>query len=233
MLSGTPAFGSDPRGLRRSKVDEVYAALKHAILTGEMPPNAPIDKGKLCEAFGVSRLSITNAVNRLVFDRFVVVEPQRGSYVAKMRLTDAIQWIFVRRAVEVEVAAACAEKLPEDAIARLGHNVAYQETALKGNDLQVFHELDGQFHQIMTDGLGFERVGEFLGPLRAHLDRIRLALLPEPGRIQATYAEHVAIYEAIAARDVSRAKKQMGAHLDRVLQSLKVFAQRRPDLFEP
>ena len=94
-----------------SKADQIYGALKLAIVTGELPPEAPIDKLELCARFGVSRLSVTTAVNRLAFERLVVVEPQRGSYVSRIRISDVRQWMMVRRALEVEVVASCAERL--------------------------------------------------------------------------------------------------------------------------
>jgi GntR family transcriptional regulator, rspAB operon transcriptional repressor len=225
-------FGRDSGTLRESKVDRVYSALRRAIASGELPPNAPIDKGELAGRFGVSRLSITTAVNRLAFDRFVVVEPQRGSYVAKIRLTDAKQWMLVRRAVEVEVAGVGARELPDDSIVRLGHNLAYQQTAVASKDFQGFHELDTRFHRLIIDDLRLERVGEILDPLRTHLERIRLTLLPEPGRINTTYQEHAAIYRMIAVRDAGGSRDSMAAHLDRVLHELEDFAQRHPDFFE-
>jgi len=225
-------FGRGAQPLRHSKVDQVYHALRHAIASGELAPNAPIDKAELCNRFGVSRLSITMAINRLAFDRFIVVEPQRGSYVPKMRLADVKQWMLVRRAVEVEIVAVCARDLSDDSIARLGHNLAYQKTALDGNDVQGFHELDKQFHRIMIDHLELDRVGEILDPLQTHLDRIRLTLLPEPGRIKATFKEHTAIYRTIAARDEDAARDAMKSHLDRVQQEFESYVQRHPDLFE-
>jgi DNA-binding GntR family transcriptional regulator len=233
LRNADPAvFGLDPGTLRKSKVDQVYSALRRSIASGELPPNAPIDKGELCRRFGVSRLSITTAINRLAFDRFVVVEPQRGSYVAKIRLTDAKQWLLVRRAVEVEVVGVGARDLSDESIARLGHNLAYQRTALASNDLQGFHELDTRFHRLIIDDLRFDRVGEILDPLRTHLERIRLTLLPERGRINSTFEEHTAIYHMIAGRDIVGARDAMGLHLDRVLRELEEFAQRHPDFFE-
>src|SRR5215469_17750870 len=103
--AGAAARGRDAR---ESKVDRAYAALKRAIVSGALAPQTPIDKNEWCAAFEVSRLSITTAINRLAFEGLVVVEPQRGSYVAKIRLEDVRQWMLMRRALEMEVVAVCA-----------------------------------------------------------------------------------------------------------------------------
>ena len=220
------------RGARESRVDRLYVALKQAIVSGHLAPETPIDKAEWGGRYEVSRLSVTTAINRLAFEGLVVIEPQRGSYVARMRLADVKQWMLMRRALEVEVVVACATALPGEELAKLGQNIAYQRAALASGHLQGFHELDTRFHRQMADGLGLARISEVLDPIRTHLERVRRTLLPEPGRMQETFAEHETIYQAVAARAVDRARRQMANHLDRVASELEAFATRHPDFFE-
>lgn len=227
--TSSAAFGA---GGRQSKADRVYLSLKQAIVSGALPPDALIDKIELSTRFQVSRLSVTAAVNRLAFERLVVVEPQRGSYVAKIRLDDARQWMLIRRALEMEVVATCARELPEAAIERLARNIAYQRTALDAGDMQGFHELDTVLHLQLVDGLGWGRVAEVLEPVRTHLERVRRTLLPEPGRMNRTFAEHQEIYRAIAAREPDAAREAMERHLNQVLRELEIFVARHPGFFE-
>lgn len=220
-------------GARESRVERAYLALKQAIVSGGLEPDTPIDKNEWGARFKVSRLSITTAVNRLAFEGLVVIEPQRGSYVARMHLADVKQWMLMRRALEMEVVASCATTLAEEGLARIGQNLAYQRTALSSGDLQGFHELDTRFHRLMVDGLSLTKISEVLDPIRTHLERVRLTLLPEPGRMRQTFAEHEAIYQAIAAHDAPRARQEMANHLDRVACELEAFVARHPDFFEP
>ena len=220
------------RGVGGSKVDQAYLALKQAIVSGALAPETPIDKNEWCAVFEVSRLSITTAINRLAFERLVVVEPQRGSYVARIRLEDVRQWMLMRRALEVEIVAVCAANFSDRTIEGLGQNLAYQRAAITSGDLQGFHELDNRFHCQMTEGLGLARVGEVLDPIRTHLERVRRTLLPEPGRPEGTFGEHEAIYRAIAARQPDQARNEMANHLDRVSRELHSFVARHPGFFE-
>src|SRR3954451_19936756 len=103
--SGQSRPGREPPA-RLSKADQIYVSLKNAIISGELLPAATIDKSELCTRFGVSRLPVTTAVNRLAYEGLVLIEPQRGSYVAKIQLDDVIQWMSARRALEVEIAEA-------------------------------------------------------------------------------------------------------------------------------
>lgn len=229
-LVGTETSGA---GARQTKADRVYLSLKQAIVSGELPPNAVIDKSELSARFHVSRLSVTAAISRLAFEKLVDVEPQRGSYVTKIRLSDARQWMLVRRALEMEVAATCARELPDGAIERLGRNIAYQRTALKAGDVQGFHELDTVLHLQLVEALGWGRIAEILEPVRTHLERVRRTLLPEPGRMKRTFAEHQEIHRAITAREPEAARKAMEHHLNQVLRELEIFVARHPGFFEP
>lgn len=224
--------GGTARRAGGSKVDQAYLALKRAIVSGALAPDAPIDKNEWCAIFEVSRLSITTAINRLAFEGLVVVEPQRGSYVAKIHLEDVRQWMLMRRALEIEVVGVCAADMRDDAIAALGQNLAYQMAAISSGDLQGFHELDTRFHRQLTEGLHLGRVGEVLDPIRTHLERVRRTLLPEPGRPEGTFREHEAIFRAIAAHEPDQAKSEMANHLDRVSRELQSFVAKHPGFFE-
>jgi len=180
----------------------------------------------------VSKLSITTAINRLAFEGLVVVEPQRGSYVARIHLEDVRQWMLTRRALEVEVVGVCAADMSEAAIAALGQNLAYQKAAIASGDLEGFHELDTRFHRQMTESLSLARVGEVLDPIRTHLERVRRTLLPEPGRPEGTFREHEAIYRAIAAHEPDQARREMADHLDRVSRELQSFVAKHPGFFD-
>ncbi|KWV53201.1 hypothetical protein AS156_08505 [Bradyrhizobium macuxiense] len=233
-VGGFSGGAAQARGRRagESKVDKAYSALKRAIVSGALAPDTPIDKNEWCATFDVSRLSITTAINRLAFEGLVVVEPQRGSYVARIHLEDVRQWMLMRRALEIEVVGVCATSMPENAIAALGQNIAYQEAAIASGDLEGFHELDTRFHRQMTESLGLARVGEILDPIRTHLERVRRTLLPEPGRPEGTFREHEAIFRAIAAHQADQAKNEMADHLDRVARELQSFAAKHPGFFE-
>ena len=55
----------------------------------------------------------------------------------------------------------------------LRRNLRYQEAAIAGADHDGFLALDVAFHELLTGGLGLNRVADALGGLRLHLDRVR------------------------------------------------------------
>ena len=58
-------------------------------------------------------------------------------------------------------------------------------------------------------------------------------LMPPPGRIRQTLAEHAAIVAAIAAGDVESARDAMDRHLTETAGQFESFARERPELFSP
>jgi DNA-binding GntR family transcriptional regulator len=216
-----------------SKADRIHLALKASIVRGELAPGAAIDKPALCERFAVSRLPVTTAINRLAYEGLVRIERQRGSYVARIRLVDVLQWMMARRAVEADVAAEAARRLPPAALESMSRSLHYQEAAIAGRDFDGFLQLDVAFHRLLTDGLDLPRVAELLDGLRTHLDRVRRLLLPEPGRMGATLDEHRGIGDAIAGRRPAAADRAMRRHLDVVIERLVSFERAHPNFFGP
>lgn len=220
-------------GRAHSKAEQVYGAVKEAILSGALEPGAPIDKLALCERLGVSRFPVSAAISRLAFERLVLVEPQHGSFVARISADDVRERLFIRRALETEIAAEAARRLDASGRGALEENLIEAARAAEAGNRPKFYALDVGFHATLTANLGLDRSGEILDGLRAHLERVRRLLMMPPGRMQATLAEHRAIVEAVAGADARTARAAMEAHLAAVATMFENFARERPELFYP
>ncbi len=97
---------------RSSKAGYVYETIKEAILSGELAPGTAIDKAALCDRLGMSRFPVTTAVNRLGFEKLVVIEPQHGSFVSRISIRNVREFMMIRRALEAEIAAQAAAIRP-------------------------------------------------------------------------------------------------------------------------
>lgn len=216
---------------RENKAGLVYDALKEAILSGQLEPGAPIDKAAICERLGVSRFPASTAIGRLAFERLVVVEPQHGSFVAGISIAGVREALFIRRALETEIAARAASELEPARKRSLEGNVEAQAKALKARDLPEFFALDIALHQSLADGLGLRASREILGNLRAHLERLRRMLMQPSGNVERTLAEHRALVEAIAKGSAVAAGKAMATHIAAVAEAFEAFARQNPTLF--
>jgi GntR family transcriptional regulator, rspAB operon transcriptional repressor len=218
------------KGTRGGAGSHVYSVLREAIISLELKPGQVLDKQVFAERFGVSRAPIYDAFTRLQAEALVDVVPQRGTTVSLIKISDARENMFLRRAIEVEAVRAVTRNFSGDHLEALKQNLRYQTAAAANMDLVGFHRFDLEFHAVLFEALGFERVKAFAETARLGLDRVR-RLLNSRRRQEVTLQEHQAIVDAIAERSSNAAASAMGVHLDAVMKELENFASANPELF--
>jgi len=203
------------------KTDMVYASLRRRIRDLQLPPGAPLRKDSLAAEFGVSRAPVNEAIARLAEEGLAEVFPQHGSFVAAIRASDVRAGLFMRMGLETEAVREAAARCDSDLIAALDGNIAAQASALAGDRLSRFYELDEALHALIFSSLGHVRAQRLLDTARAPLDRVRRLALPEPGRPEKTLAEHRRLVEAIRLGDEAFAGAAMRAHLTAVAEAVE------------
>lgn len=208
----------------------VHAALREAIVQLDLKPGEFLDKQAIAARMGVSRFPVGEAMNRLAAEGLVDIIPQSGSRVTLIKISDARENMFFRRALEVETVRSIAGHAPSALLDQLRSNLRYQQAAIGAQDLKGFHTFDLSFHAALQDQLGYERVRNATETARLGLDRVR-RLLNTRRRLELTLSEHEAVVTALEKRDGEAAASAMHRHLDAVLAELEFFAQDRPELF--
>ena len=66
--------------------EEIYIDLLNRIISLELEPGQKISENAISEVYGVSRSVVRNSFARLMQNGFLVVYPQRGTYVSKIDL---------------------------------------------------------------------------------------------------------------------------------------------------
>lgn len=220
-------------GLERAPggaTERVVDALREAIVTLEIAPGTSLDKAALTARFGVSRFPIAAAFNRLKAEGLIEIRPQSGSIVSLIRLTDARENMFLRRALEGETVAMLAARSDPELLVEVERNLRYQNAAVQADDRQGFHRLDLEFHDLLISAVGYPRMRATVEHARLALDRVR-RLLFTPRRHAASYAEHKAIFEAVRDGKPELARAAMADHIDSVMSELEAFSVSNPGVF--
>jgi DNA-binding GntR family transcriptional regulator len=217
--------------LAGNATERVLAAIRESIVELEFLPGTIIDKAALCSRFGVSRFPVSDALTRLQAEGLVDILPQRGTRVARIRMSDLTEAMFIRRPLEVEMVRTLAPEASDALISELEMNVDYQTITIERGDPRAFHRLDLAFHELMLRELGFPRVTAAVDAARSSLERAR-RMLSSPRRHADTLAEHKAILGALRARDASAAAASMNDHLNAVLAELTTLMVAHPTIFE-
>jgi DNA-binding GntR family transcriptional regulator len=207
---------------RRPAADQIYEALKKAIVSLRLVPGASISENRLCRQIGVSRTPVRAALIRLVEDGLIEVFPQKGSIVAPIKLSAVRDNHFIRKALELAVLARAAEAWTPGLSAGSHEIVAQQSAALAQLDFESFHRLDESFHAAFCVAAGLQGVWSTILIAKARVDRVhRLASIE--GRLQQVIVEHRDILDTLDAGDAKRAGERLDYHLEQapsILQGL-------------
>lgn len=216
-----------------SLTSRVYLALKHAILTLEFRPGQILRKQMVCDALGVSRSPVSEAVARLAVEGLVTVMPQAGTYVARFSMLEIRESAFLREALELAAVEMLAPVITEDQIIQLRRNLRVQAALVEDGDFDGFYQKDADMHALLMSFTGFSRLGQMAETVWLQVSRARRLVLPEPGRVAETLKEHRAIVQALEAHDPELARHVTRIHLRQLIKYLEPLESRRPDLFAP
>lgn len=211
----------------------VYQTLRQAILSLAYRPGEILRKPEICEALGVSRSPVADAVARLQAEGLVDVVPQAGTFVARFSMQEIREGAFLREAIEVAAIERLAPMITDDQLQLLRRNLTIQAALVADGDTQGFYALDAAMHELLLSFTGFPKLAQVAESAWLHVNRARQLILPVPGRVAATLVEHQAILAALEARDPARARSAVQSHLRQLITYLEPLERDRPELFDP
>lgn len=211
----------------------VYQTLREGILSLAYRPGEILRKPEICEALGVSRSPVADAVARLATEGLVDVVPQAGTFVARFSMEEIREGAFLREAIEMAAVERVAETITEDQLTQLRRNLTVQAALIADGDVPGFYQMDAAMHELILSFSGFRRLAQVSETAWLHVNRARQLILPVPGRIAATLEEHRAILAALEARDPAAARLATRHHLRQLITYLEPLERERPDLFDP
>jgi DNA-binding GntR family transcriptional regulator len=199
---------------RRQVSDQVYKALKRAIISLRLPPGTAISENRICRQIGVSRTPVRSAITRLVEDELIEVFPQKGSLVAPIKLSAVRNNHFIRKALEIALLRRASEAWTPELAARSRQIVTDQARVLADGDLERFHELDEEFHRSFCSAADLGGVRSTIQIATARVDRVH-RLVSGVGGLPLVVDEHGAILDALDGGDPKRAADRLDYHLER------------------
>lgn len=132
----------------RSQV--VIAVLTKAILDHRLVPGAKLGERELAEIFGVSRIIVRQALIRLADDGLVTIELNRGAFVARPSLQEALEIYDALTLVEQGIAAQLSERLGPTGWAELRQHVERQRQAVEAGNNALADLLGQEFHTLFV-----------------------------------------------------------------------------------
>jgi GntR family transcriptional repressor for pyruvate dehydrogenase complex len=216
--------------------DRITLSLREDIVTGKYAPGSQLPPGKdLSQQFGVSITVVREALSRLKADGLVASRQGKGVFVPNdtrsrpFRLEPAggspmpITHIFeLRMGVEVQAASLAAERRTAQDLAMMARYLKLMEPGRKPFDDALAADL--AFHRTIAEATKNPLIVDFMKFLQPHLhEAIALARGTSAKQVDTetdAHQEHVAIYDAIVARDVGGARDAVRLVLNGSLKRL-------------
>ena len=193
--------------------DHALEKLRGAITTGLYPPGTRLVERELCEALGVSRTSVREALRQLQSEQLVEVGPRRNIRVAVISARDAEDIYAVREMLETLAVRRFVELSRADALKRLERIYREVRRAFTKDDTATLARVAGAFYQTILSGAGSRVIYDVALQVLARVDYLRFRSISEPGRVKHGMAEIDAIMSAVRAGDADAAALAMSAHL--------------------
>ncbi|WAP68214.1 GntR family transcriptional regulator [Jiella pelagia] len=218
---------------RQPITPQIHEALRRAITTLAVLPSESFSEKELSIELGVSRTPVREALIRLADEGLIDILPQRGSFVAPIRLQDVEEAQFIREALEVSVVRRLTGRCAASFLATARANLAEQAKAVAHLDRDLFLDLDEKLHRSFCEEAGLPKSWRVIQSVKLQMDRVRYLSLPKEGHLEELYEQHVKILAAIEAGDRDEAAACMTVHLKEILRTLRRLHAERPELFEP
>lgn len=208
---------------REKKHDEIYEKIYAAVLEHRLQPGTKLAEERLAAIFQVSRARIREVLARLAHEQIVELYPQRGAYVAKPTIEQALDVFEARRLIEPAVVRRLISVLQPQHVERLRQHQALEEDARRRNDKRAIVRLSGEFHTLLASLAGNSALTRSMREL-CTLTCLIIFLYDMPTATSCRADEHMKLVDCIARRDAGRAENLMVEHLNHIEASLDLSA---------
>ena len=205
--AGTRLDEWSPRLLK----SRLYQRILVDIIIGALAPGEQLDENALAKRYGGGLAGIREALARLALEGLVVRRARVGTSVAPLDLMGAREAFEARCLVEVHCAGLAASNASEAEIDAIRATLEDGEAAIQDNDQAALAAMDEAFHVAVAAASGNRALAKIVVTLHHQTARYWLYAMRGPSSDDGMAAlnEHRALAEAIASRNVMRARAEM------------------------
>ncbi|MPM14071.1 HTH-type transcriptional repressor RspR [bioreactor metagenome] len=181
--------------------EKAYIAIKEMILSGRLKQGEAISINSMTEILGISRTPITNACQKLEFEKFLTIVPKQGVIVNSITIDDARELYELRAAIESYSAKRAFDNIKQSDIEILKESLKIQRKYVECGNVYEFMKEDTNFHKFL---LSKYNNTQFFSVINTLYDRAFMASLKSGEKSKRLYnnlKEHENIIEALEKKD--------------------------------
>ena len=186
--------------------DNVYAYIAGRIDSGELSAGDRVSEQAICDAMGVSRTPVREALIQLASDGYLDNLPRRGFRVRGFDRENALEVFEIMGPLDGQAAYLACPRLDDDTIAQMRFLVGSMDLAIESRLMLKYDDLQREFHYTYYHLCGNQRLIELLRQLeRCFIKRDYSTVDREEAYrlLRKANDEHRRILELFEARDAA------------------------------
>jgi DNA-binding GntR family transcriptional regulator len=197
--------------------ESAYGRIRADIITGVLPPGMKLKLEVLRRDYGASVSTLRETLSRLVSEKLVLAEGQRGFEVMPISAENLLDVAALRKFLETNALRQSFAQGDVDWEARVisaHHKLAQMEARMAEGDradTDLWKRYDWQFHQALVSACGSQVLMDAHATVFERYLRYQMIALSYRGAIAA--AEHLAMKEAALRRDADEACNLLARHI--------------------
>lgn len=213
-----------PGELTDTLVGSLVTVVRRVIVDGDIEAGGKINELAMAQQLGVSRSALRECVRLLEQSGLVIIEPNRGVFVRRVSLEEALDLFDIRAGLARTAGSLAALRAGQAELDRLGSLHEQLAGARRRADFDAYYETNLLFHSALFAATGNDRLATLEAMMSGELQLFRRRNLGNEAQLDASIAEHARILDAIQSRDPARAGRLFEKHVltgkDRMLHTI-------------
>jgi DNA-binding GntR family transcriptional regulator len=209
----------------RSLRDRISASIRDSIIEGKLVPGERLAEPDVANQLGVSRTPLREAFLQLEAEGFLTVNPRKGAIVSALSLKDAEETYEIKSSLEA-LAARLSVKFLNPTILKELRDINNKMRTIANSEeknYKEFLELNAEFHQIITDSCGNDKLRKTIVVLRNQTLRYNYIYLSLISHLEESVQEHDSLILALEKKDESEIEILVKNHGENARQALNLF----------
>ncbi|AXT34471.1 GntR family transcriptional regulator [Phaeobacter sp. LSS9] len=203
----------------------IYQALKAAILASELPAGSALRQIEIAKQFGVSKVPVREALQKLEAEGFVLLLPNKGAFVREVSASEVLDLLDIRAALEGQAVENAVPNMIETDLSALKANLAaYSEAP----DIPAWSQINLQFHRMLCEPCGNAQLMLMLEDIQLKIGPFLRLIVTEASGMERPRKDHVQIVEACLRGDAKEAALLARKHIEETKKEVAAFMRRRP-----
>ena len=194
--------------------EQVAHRLRQMLVEGLIPPGGKLNERTLCEELSISRTPLREAIKMLAAEGLVELLPNRGSVAVQLSEADVRHTFEVMAGLEGLSGELAAQRVTEAELNEIKALHYEMMAAFTRRDLSAYYQVNAAIHRSFNAAAKNPVLTATYNQVNARLQALRFRSNQDGEKWQRAVDEHIAMVQALEARDPAALRQVLMQHLD-------------------